>query len=292
MKDNRIEDKLSLICNFIDKNPDKNYSLDELSHMANLSKFHLQRLFTSIVGVSPHRYKQFSRMKRASLQLVYAKDLKIIDIALSAGFENPESFSRAFIKLFGQSPKDFRNNPNWSSWGPKFNFSIPSQTKNYNITIKKYPNRPCAMITHYGDYLQTIKSFDKLFSWIIKNKKLSTADIKKTTLITLSDLNPLETNKNDYQCKLAVPYNGNISSNNLGIYSEEITGGTYAVLSYEGQREIYGFIHAIKYLCINWLPHSGWERLNNQILFDHRNSPLDVDATKLVTHICIPICKQ
>ena len=51
MKDKCIEDKLSLICNFLDKNPEKNYSLDELSYLANISKFHLQRLFTSIVGI-------------------------------------------------------------------------------------------------------------------------------------------------------------------------------------------------------------------------------------------------
>ena len=80
MKDKPIEDTLRLICDFLDKHPEKNYSLDELSHKANISKFHFQRLFTSIVGVSPSRYKQFSRMKRASLQLVYEKDLKIIDI--------------------------------------------------------------------------------------------------------------------------------------------------------------------------------------------------------------------
>ena len=292
MKDKRIEDKVRLICDFLDKHPEKSYSLDELSHRANISKFHFQRVFTSIVGVSPSRYKQFSRMRRASMQLVYVKDLKIIDIALSAGFENPESFSRSFTKLFGQSPKDFRNNPNWSSWGPKFNFSIPTQTKKYNITIKKYPDRPCAMITHYGDYLQTIKSFDKLFSWITKNKIMSTADKKKLLVpISIPSSNPFETDPDDYQCKLALPYNGNISSNNLGIYSEKIPGGTYAIIKYEGQRDIYGFLHAITFFFVDWLPHSGWNKMNDQILIEHLNSPLDVDETKLITHICIPICK-
>ena len=100
--------------------------------------------------------------------------------------------------------------------------------------------------------------------------------------ISISPLNPLETDQGDYQCKLALPYNGNISSNNLGIYSEKIPGGNYAVIKYEGQRDIYGFLHAITFFLVDWLPHSGWNKMNDQILIEHLNSPLDVDETKLI----------
>ena len=43
-------------------------------------------------------------------------DFKVIDIALDAGFQNAESFSRAFRTAFDQSPTQFRQQPDWAEW--------------------------------------------------------------------------------------------------------------------------------------------------------------------------------
>ena len=47
------------------------------------------------------------RLKRASFQLVKNPQERVINIALDAGFENPESFSRAFKNTFGLTPSEY-----------------------------------------------------------------------------------------------------------------------------------------------------------------------------------------
>jgi len=71
-------------------------SLDTLYQIAHFSKFHFHRQFTGYTGITVNRFIQLMRLKRATYRLAFDKDQKIIDIALDAQFENPESFSRAF----------------------------------------------------------------------------------------------------------------------------------------------------------------------------------------------------
>lgn len=51
------------------------------------------------------KFIQLSRLKRASFQLAFEPDLKIIEIALQAGFDSPEAFTRAFKRSFDQTPR-------------------------------------------------------------------------------------------------------------------------------------------------------------------------------------------
>ena len=96
------------------ENPD--FSLDRLSDLACYSKYHFHRLFTLHAGVSLKSYIKWLRLKRAAHQLTVQKEDTIINIALSAGFESHEAFSRAFKQACGQSPSGFRSNPDWSAW--------------------------------------------------------------------------------------------------------------------------------------------------------------------------------
>ncbi|NJL68263.1 MAG: AraC family transcriptional regulator, partial [Microcoleus sp. SM1_3_4] len=47
-------------------------------------------------GLSLQHYIKWLRLKRAAHQLIVDKDSTIITIALNAGFESQESFTRAF----------------------------------------------------------------------------------------------------------------------------------------------------------------------------------------------------
>lgn len=55
-------------------------------------------------------------MKRASYQLAFKQDMRIIDIAFANNYESSEAFSRAFSLSTGQSPSRFREKPDWTSW--------------------------------------------------------------------------------------------------------------------------------------------------------------------------------
>jgi hypothetical protein len=63
---------------------------------------------------SPEKITIFrSTLKRASYRLTLEDDKRVIDIALEAGFESPEAFSRAFKRTFDQSPSVFRAESKW-----------------------------------------------------------------------------------------------------------------------------------------------------------------------------------
>ena len=103
-------ERFDKVLDYIARHRGDDLSVERLSQVANFSKFHFHRQFSAYVGVSVARYVQLVRLKGASYQLVFT-GRKIIDIALEAGFENPESFSRAFKQTFGQTPSQFRASP-------------------------------------------------------------------------------------------------------------------------------------------------------------------------------------
>lgn len=76
--------------------------VEQLSRVAHFSKFHFHRQFTLYAGIGISAYVRRVRLRHASYRLVFRKHERITDIALEVGFENPESFSRAFRQAFGQ----------------------------------------------------------------------------------------------------------------------------------------------------------------------------------------------
>ena len=82
-------------------------SLAAVGRLVALSPHHAQRTFTRIVGESPKRYQLRLRLERAALQLAET-DRPVIDVAFDCGFQHHESFSRAFARHFGRTPRDYR----------------------------------------------------------------------------------------------------------------------------------------------------------------------------------------
>ncbi len=101
---------------YIERHLDEPLTLEQLSEVANFSRYHFHRQFANYCGIPVGRYIQLMRLKRASYRLAFNPLEKIIDIALDAGFQNPESFSRAFKQSFGLTPSQFRKQPAWINW--------------------------------------------------------------------------------------------------------------------------------------------------------------------------------
>ena len=82
-------------------------TLETLAGLANLSVFHFARLFKSAKGVSPYQYVLNWKIRRAR-QLLRAGDLPLANISDALGFASPASFSAAFKRAVGQSPREFQ----------------------------------------------------------------------------------------------------------------------------------------------------------------------------------------
>ena len=104
------------VLEYIDSHLDDDLTVDRLSNVAAFSKYHFHRQFSELFGISVYKYVQLNRLKRASYQLAFRDHMQIVDIWLASGYENYESFSRAFKKCIGQNPSEFRKRPQWNPW--------------------------------------------------------------------------------------------------------------------------------------------------------------------------------
>jgi len=91
---------------FIDKNFDRAITLDHISKVACLSKFHLVRSFKKIYGVTPYQHLTSLRIKKAKELL--QTNLSITAVCYSIGFDSTTSFSGLFKKITGKTPIQFK----------------------------------------------------------------------------------------------------------------------------------------------------------------------------------------
>ena len=106
-------EKINIECmkikNYIDSHYSENITLDFLSNLTYVNKFHLVHLFTKEMGISPINYLINKRIDE-SKNLLSTTHYSIRDISSIVGFSNSSYFSQMFKKITGISPKDFRSN--------------------------------------------------------------------------------------------------------------------------------------------------------------------------------------
>jgi AraC family transcriptional regulator len=82
-------------------------SIEKLAKIACYSPFHFARKFTLATGIPPHRYISRMRIENAMEELAAGK-LPLAQIALNANFSSQASFTRAFHRTIGMTPKEYQ----------------------------------------------------------------------------------------------------------------------------------------------------------------------------------------
>jgi len=104
-----INDKvISRIITAIHSKPDFEWSVTELAKLISLSPSRFAARFTEVMGITPMAYVTRWRMYLASQLLKYS-NFNIEQIAEQVGYENVAAFSRAFKRLLGLSPSNWRS---------------------------------------------------------------------------------------------------------------------------------------------------------------------------------------
>lgn len=96
----RVKDYLELHCT-------EHITIETSARYAGVHRSHLYASFMEAYGCSPMQYLQQLRMERGA-KLLKESGLSVTEIALSLGYPDLYSFSRAFTKYYGLSPKAFR----------------------------------------------------------------------------------------------------------------------------------------------------------------------------------------
>lgn len=82
-------------------------ALEGAAREVGLSPFHFLRLFSAVLGVTPHQYLVRCRVRRAA-RLLAAGGSPITDVAFEVGFGDLSNFVRTFHRAAGLSPRAFR----------------------------------------------------------------------------------------------------------------------------------------------------------------------------------------
>ncbi|MBB3126605.1 AraC-like DNA-binding protein [Paenibacillus rhizosphaerae] len=93
------------VCDYMETNFAGAISLDNLSDMAGLSKYHFIRSFTRERGISPYSYLETVRIGHAKKML--EQGTPPADTALLTGFSDQSHFSNFFKRFIGLTPRQY-----------------------------------------------------------------------------------------------------------------------------------------------------------------------------------------
>ena len=106
------KERLLRVLVYIQQHLDEPLALETLAARACLSSCHFHRVFTGMIGESLQSHIRRLRLERAATRLKHST-MPVVQVALEAGYETHESFSRAFRIAFATSPTDYRRRHGW-----------------------------------------------------------------------------------------------------------------------------------------------------------------------------------
>ncbi|HEY9675867.1 MAG TPA: AraC family transcriptional regulator [Waterburya sp.] len=278
------------VLEYIDAHLDDDLSVDRLSNLAAFSKYHFHRQFSELFGISVYKYVQLNRLKRASYQLAFRDRMQIIDISLASGYENHESFSRAFKKSIGQTPSEFREHPQWNPWHSTYQplsdlriEHMKPENQPANVKLIAFKDTKVAALDHRGDPNLIGNSIRKFIEW---RKQNNLPPQVSDTFNILYD-NPSETSPEDYRFDICASTERDVVDNPFGVVERTIPGGKCAVLRHIGDDANLG--ESITYLYSKWLPLSGEEPRDFPLFLQRVSFFPDVPEHEAITDVFLPL---
>lgn len=100
--------RIKKLVDYVNERLDEDLSLGELSQVAALSPFHFSRTFKNTFGTTPHQWVLSQRIERAKQMMAAAPRATLSEIAAAVGFSSHSAFSKAFQRVTGVTPSDWR----------------------------------------------------------------------------------------------------------------------------------------------------------------------------------------
>jgi AraC family transcriptional regulator len=276
----RIKSVIDYICRHLQEN----LSVDHLSEIAGFSKFHFHRQFTAYSGFTVAEFVRLTRLKRAAYQLAFDQRRSIIDIALDAGFSAPESFSRAFKDMQGQTPSDFRRSPEWAPFTRRQPLPAPTRNNSMNPDLVQFEETRVAVLEHRGPPEQLMASVGRFIAW---RRACQDSPVATSRTLGIAYDDPRTTNPDAFRFDICGELKGPLHANSAGIVEKVIPAGRCAVARHIGSTDAIG--ETIHTLYAEWLPQSG-ERLRDfPCFFQYVVRMPQVQEHEQVTDIYLPV---
>ena len=263
---------------FIQSNLDKELSVEVLAKQMHLSPFHFHRVFKSLVGEPVHEYVTRIRLEVAAMRLKFTKD-QVQEIAFALGYQNPETFSRAFARIHHCTPRAFRKEQK-QIIEYRLRDIIRQRLVEQVVStrIQRLDPIQVAFLSHKGPY-QTVGD-----SWKILMQNIAPAACGRMIGIPYSDPNMVEPHQVRYDACVEIRADFFPSA---PIQRKELGGGQYVELIHKGPFEDIDDTYHLLYGL--WLPHSQYELRNEPSLEIYLTDSRVTPPAETRTAIYLPI---
>ncbi|MTI47896.1 MAG: helix-turn-helix domain-containing protein [Firmicutes bacterium] len=177
---------------YIEENVAEKLSLELFASNFYISKYHFHRIFLASMGDSIMSYIRRRRVIRASHEIMYS-DKDITYIALNFGFNSLDVFSRAFKKLYGIPPNEYRKIKKCSKGNHTQKGEDYMNKLNINERIKCNSNEKRECLNTLGMILEASKKAHKkgLLALEEDTNAISNKFFKKGLELVLYGMEPL-----------------------------------------------------------------------------------------------------
>ncbi|MGA2185428.1 MAG: AraC family transcriptional regulator [Bryobacteraceae bacterium] len=272
---NSYQERMGRVLVHIQNHLDEPMPLDQLAGVASFSPWHFHRIFRGMVGESVKEHVRRLRLERAA-QRLKASDRPVLEIALEAGYETHESFTRAFAAMFESSPSAFRSGAQSPRPAPNGS-GTPLE-----VSVRRIGPIRVAFARHVGPFDEVGEAWQRLMMWAGRQGLLGPG--VRMVGIVQDDPEITAPEKLRYDAALVVE-DGVSASGDIGI--QEVGPGEYAVALHVGPYNTLGQTYVR--MCGEWLPESGRELESAPAIEFYLNSPMTASPDQLRTEICLPL---
>lgn len=184
------------VLDYIEKNlQGEQLDLETISKEIGYSKYHLHRMFASVVGFNIHNYVQRRRLTEAARMLIYS-DQSIIEIAICSGYESQRAFSKVFKSIFKVPPGTYRKNQKFLPLQLKFDIYNQDKLRgNMILDIKTIDRDEIKIVGYNSSTKNGFHVIGKCWHKIHKNKTKIVGRLDQQFLIGINDYSEFKTDK-------------------------------------------------------------------------------------------------
>lgn len=282
---NPYKHKFDCVVDYIHAHLEEDLNLEALAKVAMVSPYHFHRVFRGFFNETLGEFLLRVRMEKA-IHLIIKNRCSILEVALSVGFNNASSFSRAFKRYFGIKPSDVLKetsaiNSNLSTLNRKYGKALrpsdlyspfSSNTLGESIMEVKIVQKQALDVVALECNLTHESSMDtwlKLYQWYQENKGSHVSSFEGVGIYKDDPSFTPEEKCRAIQCLIV----DQPMALHAPFITSTIPAGTYAITRYTIRKEDEGkwgdknfeadeFHQKIKEFTETWLAHSGYEADN------------------------------
>ncbi|WP_431320494.1 AraC family transcriptional regulator [Rhizobium sp. YTU87027] len=268
---------------FIETHFGNDITLEEISEVAGLSRYHLSRVFGLVTGHSISSYIRARRLSGAARTLVDQPG-SILEVALDAGYSSHEAFTRAFRDQFGLTPEAVRKQRHTRNLALLEPIRM-DPTRLPELEPPRFETLPPMLfaglqeIYPYGGNA-AIPSLWQKFNVHFGNIPGQIGNVAYGICTHIEG----EAEKFRYMAAVAVSNGSDLPA---GFLTLKIPGQRYAVFAHRGH--VSGISATMHRIFGDWMPNSGIEFGNMPDMFERYDDRFDPYTGTGLTEIWIPI---